>query len=178
MILSQQLKMTRSSNGKSNPNDERYTPEKVWRPCLSMLGADKFDLDPATHEGSPIPCKAIYTRETNGLDKPWNAHSIWLNHPYSLNSEFTDKVISERSNYDHLFMLCKTDNSAKYFQKLLRYSDSMCFLNFRVPFHTPETIATGKKPVGGYFASTLFYFGSDVFSFYTFHKKLGYIHTP
>ena len=69
---------------------EFYTPEKFRKASLvywKLLGIRGLDLDPATPPHNPMKASRFFTKETNGLDKPWTLssdgdQSIWINPPY------------------------------------------------------------------------------------------------
>lgn len=84
------------SGGDSYDSDEWYTPIAVVEAAREVLGA--IDLDPATCKFAQSRIKAgrFFTKEDNGLDKPW-AGRVWLNPPYSqpAANQFAEKLIEE-----------------------------------------------------------------------------------
>jgi len=61
-------------------DDEWWTPPYLIRACRTVLG--QIDLDPASSVEANTYVKAlnIYTREDNGLSKPWSG-TVFLNPP-------------------------------------------------------------------------------------------------
>lgn len=84
------------SGGDSYDSDEWYTPIAVVEAAREVLGA--IDLDPATCKfaQSRIRADRFFTKEDNGLDKPWSGR-VWLNPPYSqpAANQFAEKLIEE-----------------------------------------------------------------------------------
>ena len=169
--LSKRLGMKRRSSVAGPPeSDENYTPERYWRPALNMFGRSTFALDAATYEGAAVPADRKFTLENSALTQDWMIDKtpidgpVWLNHPYSLNDGFTDKVVEEwrKGSFRELFMMPKTDNSTNWYQSLIANSTAICLINHRVAFRSRKSIETGKKPVGGYFPSSIVYFGHNL----------------
>lgn len=184
--LSKRLRMTKRSSGAEAPeSDENYTPERYWRPALNMFGRSSFALDAATYEGAAVPADRIFTIKNSALTQDWMIDQtpidgpIWLNHPYSLNEAFTDKVIEEwlKGSFRELFMMPKSDNRTNWHQKLIQHSTAICNVRGGVAFISRKSIETGKKPTGGYFPSSIVYFGHDLPLFHKHYSPLGRITT-
>ena len=184
--LSKRLGMKRRSRvDKAPESDENYTPEKYWRPGLNMFPQrSSFALDAASYEGAAVPADRRFTLQNSALTQDWRSDSVttidgpvWLNHPYSLNDDFTDKVLEEwrKGSFRELFMMPKSDNSTNWCQKLIANSTAICLINHRVAFRSRKSIETGKKPVGGYFPSSIVYFGYNLPLFHHHYSPLGRI---
>ena len=177
--LSKRLGMQKRSSASEAPeSDENYTPRQYWQPALNMFDRSSFELDAATYEGAEVPADRIFTLQDNALLQDWNAIGpVWLNHPYSLNNEFTDKLIEEwqKRSFSELFMMPKSDNRTNWYQKLVQHSTAICLVRGGVAFKNPKHIETGKKPTGGYFPSSIVYFGHNLPLFHKHYSPLGEI---
>ena len=175
--LSKRLGMQKRSSVTVAPeSDENYTPEQYWRPALDMFDRSSFELDAATYEGAELPADRIFTLQDNALLQDWNAIGpVWLNHPYSLNNEFTDKVVEEwlKGSFRELFMMPKSDNRTNWYLKLVQYSTAICLVRGGVAFKNPKHIETGKKPTGGYFPSSIVYIGHDLPLIHKHYSPIG-----
>ena len=167
--------MLGTAGAKGNGTDEHYTPEKYWQPALEMLDLDEFDLDPATFDECPIPARVKYTKERSGLTNTWNVSkglpiSMWANFPYSMNAEFTREFefYFKSGVIGQAFLLEKTDNGVDWYKKLLDLCTSFLLVNERIKHLSPDG---GKN--GGFFSSTLFYFGDSPEQFHDAYSHLG-----
>lgn len=61
---------------------EYYTNYEIISLVHEMFGT--IDLDPASNDlaNITVQAKRIFTKEDNGLVKPWKANTLWLNHPF------------------------------------------------------------------------------------------------
>ena len=160
--------------------DEHYSPEITWRPALDAWELKEFDLDPATTDSSPIPARHRFTAERCGLSNDWAVNgsspiNIWMNPPYSLNSTpgaFVDKFLAAWNSglVNNGWILEKTDNGCKWYQNLLENCISFCLFSKRIKHEPPEG---GQS--GGFFSSTLFYFGCEPEVFFEAYRPLGKI---
>lgn len=181
--LSKRLGMVkRSSISEAPESDENYTPQRYWQPALDMFGRSSFALDAATYEGSEIPSDRKFTINNSALTQDWMDKKpidgpVWLNHPYSLNDDFTDKVIQEwrKGSFRELFMMPKSDNSTNWYQKLVANCTAICLINHRVAFRSRKSIEMGTRPTGGYFPSSIVYFGHSLPLFHHHYSHLGEI---
>ena len=177
--LSKRLGMKkRSSVSEAPESDENYTPRRYWQPALDMFDRSSFELDAATYEGAEVPADRIFTLQNSALTQEWRSSGpVWLNHPYSLNNEFTDKLIEQwqKGSFRELFMLPKTDNSTGWYQKLIKHSTAICLIGNRIAFNSRKRIEAGTKPIGGYFPSSIVYFGHNLPLFHHHYSPLGEI---
>lgn len=127
---------------------EWYTPPELFH----RLGV-VFDLDPA---GAPIPtpsdlyCGEVWTREHDGLSRPWFGH-VWLNPPYGREGvPFVDRMISHG---DGMLLLPSRTETAVY-QRALAAADVVCLLRDRLWFIRQDDFQARSS-----FGSTLFAFG-------------------
>lgn len=116
--MSYEVKMAISSHERPNKGltDTWITPP--W--LLKRLGV--FDLDPCPPNG------------LDGLIIKWNGR-VWLNPPYSKNSDFMKKMSEHRNGIALVFARTET----KWFQNyVFPYADSILFFNKRIKFYKED----------------------------------------
>jgi ParB family chromosome partitioning protein len=124
---------------------EWYTPPKFIEAARKTMGT--IDLDPASSEvgNNIVHATKYYTKEDNGLIHPWFGN-VWMNPPYnnSLVSEFTEKLIKELSNIDEACVLVNNATETRWFQKILKCCDAICFVKGRIKFLDVNGETTGS----------------------------------
>lgn len=126
-----QLTITSSS---MDPDDNEYaTPSEIWRPISNAISG--FDLDPASGaEPTPIASDR-YTKEDNGLQKPWYG-DVWLNPPWSTNGngnakiKWLRKVQNEmnREEVNRIVVILPVDTSTHWFHDYVVDANVICFV--------------------------------------------------
>ena len=106
---------------------EWYTPLDIVEAARTAMGS--IDLDPATNEGNHTNAETFFTKNTNGLDKPWNGN-VWLNPPYgkgfaSWMHKANSECASGRTN--QIICLIPVRTNAGWFQSLGGFGVSICF---------------------------------------------------
>jgi len=101
---------------------EHYTPTELIRSVkhyFDMRGLGGIRLDPATAEDNPTDALIFYTKETNGLDKPW-INGTFVNPPYGREiRDWVAKILQEVNNGIELVALMPCSRSEQaYWQKL------------------------------------------------------------
>lgn len=138
--------------------DEHYTPKEIWQPALSLLGSDKFGMDPCSNSKSDpnVPADILYTKEDDSLTIEWPfTPSIWCNPPYSLVYPFTHRCINAAEYGSEVFLLTKADPSTAWFQLIWHHSQCVLFFKKRIRFINPDNQGNSAM-----FPSSLAYFGS------------------
>jgi len=74
-----------SHNADPLTTDERYTPQWVLDLVVQTLGA--IDLDPCADPRRRVPAAQHFTKENNGLERPWSGR-VFLNPPFSNSSDW------------------------------------------------------------------------------------------
>jgi transcriptional regulator with XRE-family HTH domain len=127
--------------------DEYYTPKWMMERIHRVT---PIDLDPAAAPDlslTHVNAKRSYQKADDGLLKPWDAFTIFLNAPYGRRGKpktgiWTDYAIKQVTEGDEKIIMMLTPASApsaSYFQKLLRVAD-MLYLPERVAFEVPGQI--------------------------------------
>jgi hypothetical protein len=124
-----------------------------------------IELDPASCDlaNKVVQAKRFYTIDDDGLTRPWNAATVFLNPPYgklkgkSQAGVWLQKLISEykSGNVREAILLVNASTSESWFQSLYDYP--ICFTNHRIPFWSQD--GKGKAPTKG---NVFTYFGKNV----------------
>lgn len=120
-------------NKRTHQKDEYLTPPEIIR----ALG--KFELDPCAPIDRPWDMARLhYTRENNGLDRPWFGR-VWLNPPYGNETGKWLQRLKEHGNGIALiFARTETKNFHNY---IWPHANAILFIRGRVAFYSVE----GKK---------------------------------
>ena len=109
----------------------------------------EIDLDPASSElaNETVKANGYYDKEDNGLTKEWYGR-VWLNPPYSQPDidDFSNAVLEK--DYEEIMILVNNATETKWFQRLARKSDCICFINRRLKFIDKEGLSTGSPLQG------------------------------
>ena len=168
---------------------EWYTPDKYLKAIRKMMGG--IDIDPASSEIAQrrVKAKVYYTRKTNGLDHEWKGN-LWLNPPYkeSLITQFIDKAAKEYLDGCVAQAIIQTHTATtwkKWFQKLVRLSDAMCFVNEVIQWipswkgYEKDLRALGfnpdEFPTYDVMPVIFFYWGKESRRFYKIFSKFGQV---
>ena len=124
-----------------------YTPTKIINSAIKVMG--EIDLDPASSEiaNQNIQAKKYYTEEDNGLSKEWYG-KVWLNPPYSQPEidNFSQAVIEK--DFDEIMVLVNNATETKWFQRIAKKSNCICFINKRLKFLDKKGLSTGSPLQG------------------------------
>lgn len=151
--------------------DDWGTPPHIVHLVRRVLGT--IDVDPASNDAAQqvIQATTYYTKQTNGLDKPWRG-TVWLNMPYSmpLVDLFSQKVLEEIDNGNCTAAIVLTNNATEtgwYKRLALRLPQANS--RQRIQFVHPER-GSGRNRQ----AQTFFYHGPDVLGFYRTFDRVAY----
>lgn len=141
-------------NATSN-NVEWYTPSYIVEPARQCMGS--IDLDPAScwQANRVVKAAGYFELANNGLELPWNAPNVWLNHPFgkAVNKLWINKLISEYEigNFEQACGICFASTSEAWFQPLYDYP--LCFISPRVNY-----VGQDGKPVAGVTKGSVVYY--------------------
>jgi hypothetical protein len=151
----------------SSSTNEWYTPARYAEAVRSVFHG-RIELDPASCEeaNSVVRAERYYTIEDNGLLRPWNSSTMYLNPPYgrvagkSQAGVWSQRLISEYTsgNVQKAVLLVNASTSESWFQPLFDYP--ICFSNHRIRFNGQDR--EGSSPTKG---SAFVYFGDDTARF-------------
>ena len=131
----------------SSESMEWHTPPEIWQPVLSVLGLERFDLDPCspTRDG-PIPAIIRYTKQHNGLDLPWGG-VVWCNPPYGRAlSAWANKATDEARQGASIILLVPARTDTQWWHTLIRAGGRPEFLQGRIRFLRPDGIPGNASP--------------------------------
>jgi len=162
-------------NTGSSDNQESYTPQKYIDSVYAVMG--EIDIDPASNDiaNKTVDAKTYYTKETNGLDKPWYGN-VFLNPPYNQPDikYFINKLIEEYNlgNTLQAILLTNDNTDTTWFQDALKTSSCVCLHSGRINFYKPNNTTT--SPTNG---QSFFYFGKNIQGFFNEFSKHGIVLT-
>lgn len=141
---------------------EGYTRPEIIELAREVLG--DIDLDPASNDIAQqwINSKTFYTKETNGLDKPWLG-KIWCNPTYDRANikKFASKFLEEYENGNMVEGIMLTNSSTDSEWNLPLQHGVQVYTNGRISFLQPDLSEKGKGSRGQCFT----YFGPNPMKF-------------
>ena len=131
---------------------EWYTPYKIIDLVKEVLGS--IDIDPASNDIAQkwINAKIIYTKDTNGLDKPWKG-KVWINPPYDTPTlrKFTKKFLEEYENGNMVEGIMLTNSGTDTQFNIPLQQGLQAYTNGRISFLSPSEQEIGKPSRGQLF---------------------------
>lgn len=95
----------------SSDSDEWSTPDSLYNQLDTEFD---FTLDPcATPENAK--CKKFFTKEDNGLEKPWKWETVFVNPPYSQIAKWVEKCYYESREGATVVLLIPSRTDTRYF---------------------------------------------------------------
>lgn len=107
---------------------EWYTPPHIFA-ALAL----RFDVDPASPVGGPlpwIPADTFYSVRDDGLAQPWRGR-VWLNPPYGPG---IDRWLARLEEHGSGVALVPVRVESAWGQRALRAADVVCFVAGRIRF--------------------------------------------
>lgn len=137
---------------------EWYTPPNIIDLAREVLGT--INIDPASNLIAQEWIKAdkFYTKDTNGLDKPWKG-KVWCNPPYSasLIKKFTKKFADEYLSGNMTEGIILTNSGTDTAWNTPLKQGLQAYTNGRISFLQPDLTEKGKGSRGSLFT----YFGPN-----------------
>ena len=131
---------------------EWYTPEYIISKVYEVLGS--IDVDPASNTIAQEWIKAdkFYTKDTNGLDKPWKG-KVWVNPPYDTPTlrKFTKKFLEEYENGNMIEGIMLTNQGTDTQFNIPLQQGLQAYTNGRISFLQPDLTEKGKGSRGQLF---------------------------
>ena len=123
--------------------DQNYeTPQWVWYRLNEYYG---FTTDPCTTKENPLGCKVFFTPENNGLDwKKWQG-KVFINPPYSRDTQHLwvkEAIRYFKETGNTVVMLLPSRTEVRLYQDIIY--KNMSFINFigkRLQFNNSENSA-------------------------------------
>jgi len=121
--------------------NEWYTPPEYIKAAKDVMGAIDFDPASSKKANKIVEAKVYCTKDDDGRSKKWGKR-VWMNPPYAqpLCSEFCSALIEKVVNceVDEACILVNNATETVWFQELIEYSSSICFIKGRVKFLDPD----------------------------------------
>lgn len=154
--------------------NEWYTPAQYIEAARLVLGG--IELDPASSDTAQetVQAERYFTKADDGLAKPWQARSVWLNPPYSQPEiwNFVEKLIAELTsgNVGSAILLTHNYTDTAWFHHAESIAAAICFTRGRVKF----VDADGEEcaPTQG---QSFFYYGTEPEKFNEHFLGYGFI---
>ena len=152
----------------TSDSEEWYTPSEIVNSAISAMGG--IDLDPCSNsKGSPnVPALTHFTKEDNGLNKPWGGR-VYMNPPYGrVIVEWVEKVVAEyeSGNTTEAILLVPARTDTKWMAMLRTFP--RCYIRGRLKF--------SNSPDAAPFPSVAIYLGDNTNSFSEHFSKHGDIY--
>ena len=120
------------------PDDcEWYTPPEILELIYQVMD---IDLDPASPYPATVLARKHYTKETDGLSKPWRG-KIFLNAPYGREGgKWSDELEEEweSCNIKNAIILIHAKTDTKWFGKIADMAAEICCWRGRITFQSPD----------------------------------------
>lgn len=170
----------------SQETGEWYTdPESIRRVAATLRG---IELDPASSElaNTIVGAQRFFTKEDNGLEKVWNARTVFCNPPYTPRTSTIRWTGWMRQNYlDQNFasgiLLVFAKIGYNWFNELVQ-NYPVCIAYERIPFISPATMTPlmddNGRPLAAKHASAYVYFGRDIHAFKANFEDIGIMVMP
>jgi len=116
-----------------DPSKNEYgTPPDLWRRLANPV--DGFDVDPCSGAESTPIAPTRYTKDDDGLRKPWHG-DVFVNPPWSSNGDASAKeqwlskcrAEAKSDDVDSVVVLLPSDTSAGWFHEHVMAADVVCF---------------------------------------------------
>jgi len=152
----------------SSETAEWYTPAKYIRVARSVMGS--IDLDPASCWAANqwIQARVFYDKESDGLNRQWNARTVFLNPPYGKSGSSSNQDIWARKLENEYLsgrvregvLLTKCVPGYVWWERLFR-KWTVCFVEDRIEFlrlnERGKVVSKGKARA----ATNFWYIGKD-----------------
>lgn len=134
-----------------------YTPPDVFAAGLALVGLERFDLDPATCDQSPIwPLVANhYTEADDGLAREWHGN-VWCNPPYGrVIAVWIAKAIAEvkRDPRRSVVLLVPAKSDTRWWADAKAAGFEAITITGRIRFLEPDGAGGLRRMGSGKFAS-------------------------
>lgn len=118
----------------SHPSNTQFTPGYVLGPVRESLGG--IELDPCTTADNPTGAARFYfPPDLDGLSKPWDAKTVFVNPPYGRAREPWVRRCMEASRAGSaVVLLIPAHTDTRIFQQALVDAHSAVFIRGRVKF--------------------------------------------
>jgi phage N-6-adenine-methyltransferase len=151
-----------------NRTDCWNTPQHVLADVYDFF--PNLELDPCCNDKavSNVIAQRYYDESDDGLSEPWNADTVFMNHPYSNSKEWIPYAVQQHELHNNeMLLLIKLDVSTKWWRSVAKYP--WLAYNKRLKFGNGK----GAAP----FQSAMIYLGHRVEQFHNVFSKDGFIYS-
>ena len=184
-----QRKMGFTHESTRNETQEWYTPPEYIEAAREVMGG--IGLDPASTKlaNGIVQADVFFTIGDDGLSRPWNTRSVFLNCPYgktknkSNQEVWSRKMLTEYAlgNFGQAVFLSKTVHGYSWYNWLFcDVRPTVCITRDRIAFIKPEWIRTDnsidypkKGDLRSKAASSFWYIGEDDGKFTKVFSRFG-----
>ena len=160
------LKVLTATTG--NRKDTWNTPQHVLSKVYEFF--PKLELDPCCDDKANPNVKAqrYFDEDDDGLAQPWNADTVFMNHPYSKSKLWIPYAVQQyKLHNNEMLLLIKLDISTKWW----RYVASYPWL----AYNTRLRFGDGKHAAP--FQSAMIYLGNRIEQFHNVFQEDGFIYS-
>lgn len=167
----------------SSESEEWYTPREYVEAARTVMGG--IELDPAScvEANATVRARRIFTESDDGLRKPWEARSVWLNPPYGKSEDdnrsnqavWLHRLIGayNAGAVEEACILVNAVPGNKWFEPLWQHA--ICFVRGRIHFVAPAGSGPRNSPTH---SSVVAHLGRDHARFAEVFGLLGHVVTP
>ena len=151
-----------------NRTDCWNTPQHVLDKVYEFF--PKLELDPCCNDKAApnVIAQRYYDESDDGLSQPWNADTVFMNHPYSNSKEWIPYAVQQHELHNNeMLLLIKLDISTKWWRSVAGYP--WLAYNKRLKFGGGK----GAAP----FQSAMVYLGTRVERFHNVFEQDGFIYS-
>ena len=151
-----------------NRKDTWNTPQHVLDSVYEFF--PNLELDPCCDDKQSPNVKAqrYYDISDDGLAEPWNADTVFMNHPYSESRLWIPYAVQQHELHNNeMLLLIKLDISTKWWRCIAHYP--WLAYNKRLKF--------GEGTHAAPFQSAMVYLGNRIEKFYNVFDKDGFIYS-
>ena len=151
-----------------NKTDCWNTPQHVLEDVYEFF--PNLGLDPCCNDkANPnVIAQCYYDEQDDGISQPWNADTVFMNHPYSHSKLWIPYAVQQHELHNNeMLLLIKLDVSTKWWRHVAKYP--WLAYNKRLKFGNGR----GAAP----FQSAMVYLGNRIEQFHNVFGKDGFIYS-
>jgi len=128
-------------------SDEWCTPAALLTSILGAAGREQFELDPCSPSNSgPVAADIHWTKEDDGLSRPWGQRFVWCNPPYSRVSDWTAKCKDEADRGAQVVALVFSKTGTRWWHQNVSGCADVVLLPRRLKFSRSDGTLASSAP--------------------------------
>lgn len=131
--------------------EDWYTPREILSVVDEYMGIITLDPMSSKEANREVEANHFYTKEDDGLTKPWFGN-VWLNPPYNSKTmeQVAKKIVeSVQGDVDRLLLLSNNATETIWCQEILLNASAICFPKSRIRFVDGVTGKRQNSPIQG-----------------------------